>query len=308
MAVVPGGTSRVTGGCLPRVGVGDVDRGRSFVPRRASAASLASARPRGGRPRARRQVVLRCEGCRDASPGRARGAVAIAARARCASRARERDHGRPATEPRRAGARPNPPPRRARRPAGRDGRRRRRRWRVVVVTARARQASTGRRRRRATPTPPAVGTSPRRRTSTVRRRQRRGSAPPPRGGGLPRIHPRRRGKDEGEEISAGVVFPIVVFGSLGRLGRRARVGRASASPRGPSRDAREGRVPPLSRRRHRRLLGLRPFPICATRGVVVHHRLRHATDAPGCGSGCDASSSRGGGGELGAEGRSRATR
>ena len=42
------------------LGSGMSTGGRSFVPRRASAASLASARPRGGRPRARRQVVLRC--------------------------------------------------------------------------------------------------------------------------------------------------------------------------------------------------------------------------------------------------------
>ena len=163
--------------------------------------------------------------------------VAIAARARCASRARERDHGRPATEPRRAGAR------RTHRPGARAV--------PLGETAAADVGGARRRRHRARApslhgAPPASSDSDSSRCGNIAPAQNLNSTPSTTarfGSSSPRrrttSHPSAPArKDEDEEISAGVVFPIVVFGSLGRLGRRARVGRASASPRGPSRDAR----------------------------------------------------------------------
>ena len=159
---------------------------------------------RGGLPRHREHV-----GVGGAVPGRARGAVAIAARARCASRARERDHGRPATEPRRAGARPTPPAAARAVPLGETAAAdvgggasssSTRRARAIII-------SHGRRRPRAAP-PVCGNIAPAQNLSVPSTTARFGSSSPrPRTKSLFSSAPARL-----YSTTTGVVFPIVVFG------------------------------------------------------------------------------------------------
>mmetsp|Transcript_2219 Transcript_2219/g.10119 ORF Transcript_2219/g.10119 Transcript_2219/m.10119 type:complete len:234 (-) Transcript_2219:2205-2906(-) len=140
----------------------------------------------------------------------------------------------------------------------------------------------------------AVGVQARHRTEAVLPRPRRRTPPTPGGTGRHRT-PRRDRPVTG--------FHIQIHKTPTDMETESQPGGGAISTNGTNRTARPQLALPNARVRHGGLLGVRQVSVLAANGELVHHGIRHATDASRHRHGRVAASARGGGDQLGAQRR-----